>query len=53
MKYRIQNQDHTFLNAGTGLNSWFSLEQARAIVNYNDGQRIVESDGVSILWEIF
>jgi hypothetical protein len=49
--YRIQNENGTFLNAGTGLNSWFNLLDARKIVNYKIGQRIVESDGVNILWE--
>jgi len=52
-KYRIRNADQTFLNAGTGLDSWFTLEQARQIVDYAKGQQIVESDGVNILWEIF
>jgi hypothetical protein len=52
MKYRIQNHDGTIYNAGTGKDSWFSLEKAREIVNYNIGQRIIESDGVNILWEV-
>jgi hypothetical protein len=52
MNYRIRNQDGTFLNAGTGKESWFSLEQARKLVNYDINQMIVESDGVNILWEI-
>lgn len=51
--YRIQNNDGTFLNAGTGLDSWFTLEVARKTVNYSAGQRIIESDGVNILWEVF
>ena len=51
-KYRIQNADGTFLNAGTGLDSWFCLERARELVNYKIGQRIIESDGVNVLWEI-
>lgn len=50
--YRIQNENGTFLNAGTGLDSWFTLEDARKLVNYEIGQRIIESDGVRILWEI-
>ena len=50
IKYRIQNQDGTFLNAGTGLESWFTLEYARKIII--EGQRIVEHDGVNVLWEI-
>lgn len=51
-KYRIQNSDGRFYNAGTGRDSWFTLEDARKIVNYEKGQRIIESDGVNILWEI-
>ena len=51
--YRIQTKERKFLNAGTGIDSWFTLEDARKIVDYNEGQRIVESDGVNILWEIF
>ena len=50
--YRIQNANGTFLNAGTDLGSWLTLENARATVNYEIGQRIVEHDGVNILWEI-
>jgi hypothetical protein len=53
MKYRILNPDHTFLNAGTGLDSWFTLEGARNLVDYDKGQSIVEHNGVSILWEVF
>ena len=53
LKYRIQKEDGRFLNAGTGLDSWFTLEQARQLVNYDKGQRIIESDGINILWEIF
>ena len=50
--YRIQNADKTILNAGTGRDSWFSLEEAKKIVNYEIGQRIIESNGMNILWEI-
>ncbi len=50
--YRIQNSDGTFLNAGTGSESWLTLEDARNIVDYKSGQRIVECDGGNILWEI-
>jgi hypothetical protein len=52
MNYRIQNIDKTFLNAGTGEDSWFTLEEARKKVDYSIGQIIVEHDGVQILWEI-
>lgn len=53
MKYRIQNENGSLLNAGTGDDSWFTLEEARKLVNYEAGQRIVESDGINILWEVF
>lgn len=52
IKYRIQNKNKTFLNAGTGNDSWFNLQDARKLVNYEKGQRIIESDGVHILWEV-
>lgn len=51
-RYRIQNEDGTFMNAGTGLDSWFCLERARELVNYEIGQRIIESDGINVLWEV-
>lgn len=50
--YRIQNNDGTIFNAGTGNESWFTLEDAHKLVNYEIGQRIIEHDGVNILWEI-
>ena len=50
--YRTQNLNGTFLNAGTDKASWFSLETAKTLVSYNEGQRIVEHDGVNVLWEI-
>jgi hypothetical protein len=52
-RYKIKNADGAYLNNGTGLQSWFTLEQARKIVNYSIGQRIVEHDGVNDLWEVF
>jgi hypothetical protein len=51
-KYRILRSNKTFLNAGTGLDSWFTLEQARNKVNYDKKEMIVEHDGVNILWEV-
>jgi hypothetical protein len=51
LSYRIQNEDGTFHNAGTGEDSWFTLKDARNIVDYDKGQRIVEHDGVNVLWE--
>ena len=52
-KYRIRKADGKFKNAGTDEPSWFTLERAREIVNYSEGEQIVEHDGVNILWEIF
>ena len=52
-KYKIKNADGTYLNNGTDLPSWFSLEEARKIVNYSIGQQIREHDGVNDLWEVF
>jgi hypothetical protein len=51
--YRILNADRTIMNAGTGLDSWFSLDQARKLVNYEAGQMIYQHDGMNLLWEIF
>jgi len=51
-KYRIQKKDGRILNAGTGKDSWFTLSEARKKVNYKKGERIVESNGVHILWEV-
>lgn len=53
IRFRIQNADGTILNAGTGLDSWFTLEKARELVCRDSGQRIVEHNGKDILWEIF
>ena len=51
MRYKIRNADGTYLNNGTGLKSWFTIDEARKIVNYSIGQQIREHDGVSDLWE--
>ena len=50
--YRIVNADRTIMNAGTGLDSWFSLDQARKLVNYEAGQMIYQHDGMNLLWEV-
>ena len=49
-RYRIQNENGTFLNAGTGKDSWFTLEEAASTVQ--PGQRVVEHDGMDVLWEV-
>lgn len=51
--YRIKNANGTFRNAGTDAPSWFNLETARALVNYSQGEQIVEHNGIDVLWEIF
>jgi hypothetical protein len=51
-RYKIRNANGTYLNNGTGLQSWFTLEHARKIVNYSIGQQIREHDGVNDLWEV-
>ena len=48
--YRIQNENGTFYGAGTDSGSWFTLEDARKIKQ--EGQRIVEHDGMYVLWEV-
>lgn len=53
VKYKIRNANGTYLNNGTDLPSWFSLEDARALVDREKGQIIVEHDGVNVLWEVF
>ena len=50
IEYRILTESGRFLNAGTNLPSWFTLERAREIVK--EGQIIVAHDGMNILWEI-
>lgn len=52
VKYRIQRADGTILNAGTDAPSWLDLQRAREIVDRQKGEKIVESDGVNILWEV-
>ena len=51
-RYKIKNANGTYFNNGTGLQSWFNIEQARKIVNYSIGQQIREHDGVNDLWEV-
>ena len=39
-EYRIKLQNGNFLNAGTGLNSWFTLQQAYILRAKNTGSQI-------------
>lgn len=50
--YRIQTKEGKIKFAGTGQDSWFTLDKARELVNYSEGERIIESNGVDILWEV-
>lgn len=52
-RYRIIKENGKILNARTDSPSWFTLEKAREIVNYEKGQMIYEHDGVNLLWEVF
>ena len=52
VKYRIQTKERKIKYAGTGDDSWFSLKDARLLVDYDNGERIIESDGVNVLWEV-
>jgi hypothetical protein len=51
--YRIIKKDGKVLNAGTDKPSWFNLDNARKTVNRENGEKIIESDGVNDLWEVF
>lgn len=51
--FRIETAEKKIKFAGTGENSWFTLDEARKLVDYSKGERIVESNGVEILWEVF
>lgn len=50
--YRIITADRRIKYAGTDQPSWFTLETARKLVNYQAGEMIVEHNGVDILWEV-
>ncbi len=52
-KYRILKSDGKFLGANRDdLPSWFSLQKARELVDYSSGERIIEHNGMDILWEV-
>lgn len=55
-RYRIQTKDRKIKFTGIDSptqGSWFTIEQARELVNHEKGERIVEHDGVNVLWEVF
>ena len=52
--YRILQSDGTLLNAGTlDKSSWFTLEEARKLVNRERGDKILWCNGGYILGEAF
>ncbi len=51
--FRIETASRKIKFAGTGENSWFTLDKARKLVDYSKGERIIESNGVETLWEVF
>ena len=52
-RFRIQKQDGRFVNAGTGLESWFTFEQAKNLVKPQEIILEFNSPGGQKLWEIF
>jgi hypothetical protein len=56
-KYRILKADGRYLGTrqsgerGTK-DSWFHLEEAAALVRRNEGEKVVEHDGIEPLWEV-
>lgn len=40
--YRILTEDYKIKFAGTGKDSWFTLEDAQILVNYSAGEMIYE-----------
>jgi hypothetical protein len=52
-KLRILNADKTFLNANTGLDSWFTRAEAKELCDYSKGQKIVRHNGMRICEEVF
>lgn len=50
--FRIKKANGRYLNVGTDKPSWFKINDAREIVDYDKGQCIIEHDGVRELHEI-
>lgn len=54
IKYRILTKDRKIKYAGTGRDSWFTLEKAKSLVNRKNGEMIYEFDAEGRpMWEIF
>ena len=54
-KYKILNSDLKVQYTGTIKGSWFTLEEARRIVDYDKGEMIYEYSGgfTDRLWQVF
>lgn len=54
IRYRIHTKNGRIKYAGTGYDSWFTLEKARELVNDKKGEMIYEYDLKSMdpLWEV-
>ena len=53
-RYRIRKSNGNIKYAGTDYPSWFTLEKARELVNYSNGEMIYEYDNFGDeLWEVF
>ena len=51
--YRILTAEGKIKYAGTGMPSWLTLELAKSLVNYSDGEMIYEFDNNgNKLWEV-
>lgn len=52
--YRILTSERKIKFTGLEIGSWFSLEQARKLVNYSEGEMIYEFDSNGVrLYEAF
>jgi len=50
--YRIITSDRKIKFAGTDRPSWFNLKAARELCDRTKGEKIYESNGVDLLWEV-
>jgi hypothetical protein len=51
--YRIRRTNGTYLNTGSDLSSWMTLEEARQKVDYDLDEIIVYHNGAEVLFEVF
>jgi hypothetical protein len=54
INYRIVTEDYRIKYAGTGHDSWFTLDKARKLVDYSKGEMIYEYNyNGDMMWEVF